>query len=714
MSTLGRLLAAVKDARGGSNPPVPMAPRQALISGTRGPAQDMAAALEATSAIGTLYSIVNRLATAVADTPWHLYVKRPPGADPDDERTEVHSHPALNLLQRPNRWTTTQELFEAGQQHQDLAGEAYLVVVRSGRVPVELWNVRPDRMAPKKSAKNFLDGWTYTIGRDQISLGVDDVLQNRTPNPTDPYRGLSPVAALLAPMHGLDAALRWNAGFFRNGAEPGGIIEVEKALGDDEFDQLAQRWRSQHGGVSNAHRVAILEGGTKWVPRASTQRDMEFIEGIRLTRELVMEAFGMSKTMLGLTEDVNRATAESALFMFAAYQVVGRLNRWRALLNNDLLPMFPGGERLEFDYESPVPEDGERETAALTARATAWAQLIAAGADPVWAATQAGLPEPVMAERPEPAAPGARPGHQEPDGDEAPGQDDTDDDAEEAPARPRPAAAWLTPIVAAAPPAGGPPPPDTADLDAHQADWEAALAALLTIWVGVRAAQATDLQAQARDAAAQGAVALAAIVCADHGGTDALADALIALWDRTAAAETAQSHALGHTSVTAPPAPADLAEWARATADLLRTDLEQTARRRAVQAAGGTPEDVAAAVRDAVDGVGDAGPRAELGGALTRAQGSARLAVMDQGPVVAYYSSAHLDAHTCAKCREADDKWLGNTLEDVAKTYPAGQFVHCLGGPRCRCQVVATYRGRPGETSYEKEGPVTVPGQEEQ
>jgi len=714
VSTLAHLAAALRRPATPAAP-VPYTPRASLtLGGQQGPERSMRSALDATAAVGTLYSIVNRCSTAVADTTWHLYRKRRPGDDPDAPRTEVTAHPALALLADPNPFHTTQELLEIGQQHQELTGETYLLVVRAGRTPVELWPLSPDRVTPRKHPARFLDGWTYTIGDEKIPLDIDDVIQIRTPNPADPYRGLSPVAALLAPMYGLDAAIRWNATFFRNQAAPGGVIEVEKNLGDDEFDRLAQSWRTQHQGASNAHRVGILEAGMHFVPTGISQRDMDFIGGIQLSRELVMEAFGISKTMLGMTEDVNRATAETALTMFAQFHVVGRLNRWRAALNDDLLPMFPGSEALEFDYDSPVPEDGEREVAALTARATAWATLLAAGADPAWAAEQAGLPEPLMAApKPAPALPAA-PGHPEPDGDETPADDDTENDGDGP--DDVPPSAWLRPLIVAAAPPPEPDPAETPatreDLDSHQADWEAALAAILVIWVGVRAAQSRDLAEQA--AAATTAAEAAQIAAGDHGGTDALTSALTALWDRTAAAEAAQSHGLGYHDVTPPAAPDELADWAAATARLLTADIEQAARRRAIQAAGGDPADVAAAVTEALDQVTDAGPRAELGGALTRAQGTARLRTMDQGPVIAYYASAHLDSNVCEPCKHGDGMWLGNTLDAVAVAYPNGQFIHCLGGPRCRCQVVATYRSGNPDTSYEKQGPVMVPGRQEE
>jgi phage portal protein BeeE len=174
----------------------------------------------------------------------------------------------------------------------------------------------------------------------------------------------------------------WNRNFFLNSAEPGGIIEVPHTLSDTEFSEMTARWSEQHQGVAQAHRVAILEQG-KWVDRKYSMRDMQFTELRDVSREVIREAFGFPKPMLGTVEDVNRANAEAAEVVFARWLVVPRLERIKQALNNDFLPMFgTTGQGVEFDYCSPVPEDREADAADLTAKANAASQLVAAGYDP--------------------------------------------------------------------------------------------------------------------------------------------------------------------------------------------------------------------------------------------------------------------------------------------------------------------------------------------
>ncbi|KKK81335.1 hypothetical protein LCGC14_2814460, partial [marine sediment metagenome] len=63
-------------------------------------------------------------------------------------------------------------------------------------------------------------------------MGVDDVVQLKMPNPLDPYRGMGPVQSILADLDSERYSAAWNRNFFINGAEPGGIIEVDRRLDD--------------------------------------------------------------------------------------------------------------------------------------------------------------------------------------------------------------------------------------------------------------------------------------------------------------------------------------------------------------------------------------------------------------------------------------------------------------------------------------------------
>lgn len=389
---LGALTNAARTAT--TKTPVPFASRyqgrQGVFFGTQ---RGTTAQLESMGSVGTLFAIVNRTAKAEAGVEWKLYRKAKSGKKED--RTEVTVHAALDLWNKPNEFYTQSEFVEAGAQHKQLTGEQWWILAHDPRfpdMPLEMWPVRPDRMAPVPDPEQFLLGYMYTSpDGQQIALRKKDVILIRTPHPTDPYRGIGPVQAILTDLDAVRYSAEWNRNFFLNSAEPGGIIEVPNGLSDTEFDELRERWNEQHKGIANAHRVAILEHGV-WKDRKFTQRDMQFAELRGVSSEVIREAFGFPKPMTGAVDDVNRANGDAGERMFARWLVVPDLEAVRDALNHRLLPLYKATD-LEFDFENPVPDDVESEATQLTARSQAAAVLRSAGWEPAGVLAAVGLPE---------------------------------------------------------------------------------------------------------------------------------------------------------------------------------------------------------------------------------------------------------------------------------------------------------------------------------
>lgn len=399
------LVGAIVDGLAGARnrTPVPQTAHDMPSGLTGWEVRDRGRHLQAMAGSGTVFSIVDRVATSTAAVNWHMHrIRQRNAADATCQAcgkpgvTLLDDHLALRIWNKPNDFTTRQELVEAGQQHHELTGETWLLIERDARmpgIPVGLWTVRPDRMDPVPSKERFLAGYLYRSPDGQrIPLGLDEVIQIRRPDPEDPYRGLGAVQAALRDIDAGQLAAEWNRNFFRNSAEPGGVIQTDGRLSDDEFNELRSRWAEQHKGVSRAHRVAILEGH-KWVDRKYTMRDMEFTALRGLSRDMIREAFGIPKFALGDVDDVNRATADASKAWYAEQVTVPRLERWRLALNNDFLPLFGStGVGVEFAYDDPVPPDRDAENAARDSKASAWASLVSAGAHPDDAAAVVGLP----------------------------------------------------------------------------------------------------------------------------------------------------------------------------------------------------------------------------------------------------------------------------------------------------------------------------------
>lgn len=372
------------------------------------------AELAAYGSVGTLFVIVSQLAGGTARAEWHLYRKRVDQrrvyGPAQDNRTEVTSHQALKVMQRPNEFMPWQEFAETSQMHVDLTGRSWWVIEHTpetsmGRIPVGMWPIRPDRIVPVPDPEEFISGYVYIApDGERVPLTRDQVIEIKMPDPDDPYGALGPVQSILREIDAAKYSAEWNAAFFKNSALPGGIIELERSLNETEFQKMVRRWRESHQGASNAHRVGILEFG-KWRDVQMSMKDMQFEQLRHVSQDLIREVFAYPKFLLGEPEGSNRASAMAAEYVEARRLLVPRLERFKSALNVDFLPLFGDtGAGLEFDFESPVPDDEEADVAHLKGRADAAAVLVAAHFDPDDVLEVVGLP-PMRVKEPAPPPP---------------------------------------------------------------------------------------------------------------------------------------------------------------------------------------------------------------------------------------------------------------------------------------------------------------------
>lgn len=356
---------------------------------------------------GTVYSIVSLLSEAAATPRWRLYKCQPQDgrrryttADQQvDQRIEVVQHAAIKLWNCPNTMHSGFEFREGSQQHEELTGETFWVLDTEIGFPTGIWYVRPDRMEPVFDNDGMLTGWFYTgPNGEQVPLKNTEVILEKRPDPMDPYRGAGPVGSIMPNIQQQRYATEYQRNLFLNGADPGGVITVPNHLNETEFDELIDRWRESHRGVARAGHVGVLEDGMKWEQSAHTNKDMEYGELRQANRDEIREAWRVHKSMLGTSDDVNRANAQTAEEVFVGWQSIPRLNRRRDTLNSKFLPLFGStGVGVEFDYDDPSPENAEAASTQLASKAAAAQALISAGFDPDDVCEVVGLPKMALA-----------------------------------------------------------------------------------------------------------------------------------------------------------------------------------------------------------------------------------------------------------------------------------------------------------------------------
>ncbi|GAA3721732.1 hypothetical protein GCM10022224_103970 [Nonomuraea antimicrobica] len=231
------------------------------------------------------------------------------------------------------------------------------------------------------------------------------------------------------------------------------------------------------------------------------------------------------------------------------------------------------------------------------------------------------------------------------------------------------------------------------DPDAIQTLWQEALDALIAAWESISQAwrdTLAELVKTAVDAGDLPGLAQMQLDAADAEQllTDAMTDLAAASAEQMAAEAAAQQ-------VQVEPPPVDeghLGAIAAALAVLLAVWLAGAAAREALRLAipGADGGQVADAVTEHLESLSDAFLREQLGGALSTAQMSGRLAVLEAAPAARYQGLEVLDTNTCSPCRDIDGHVFGGLAEAKA-AYAPGGYIDCQGRLRCRGTVIAIW-----------------------
>lgn len=161
------------------------------------------------------------------------------------------------------------------------------------------------------SDKTELLGWKFKHGHKEERIALDEIISNVEWHPYDRFRGISPVEAACLSISQNYQADSYNNAKLANNAEPGGILSTDQDMTEDQVKAYGDIWRATHGGNKRGG-IAVLSGGLTWQSVALNNREMQFAELKKMTREeIIGGAFKIPLIMVGLVEDANYGYADA-------------------------------------------------------------------------------------------------------------------------------------------------------------------------------------------------------------------------------------------------------------------------------------------------------------------------------------------------------------------------------------------------------------------
>jgi HK97 family phage portal protein len=266
------------------------------------------------------YACINARAENAAKAKIYLYIRNHSTGDAE----EVREHPFLELISKPNRKNQTfKEILHKISTSLDLYGNAYLYIHRGIRKkPIGFYFLPSKNVTLKlNSERTEIESYEYFTEGKKSVYGAGDVIHFMIPNPDSNIEGKSTVSAF---NYTLDVDYYQNLyqrNYYLNDAALGLIIESDNTLDDAQTEKLKEQVRTQYEGSGNVGKTLLLQGGLKAKPYHNSPKDVDIIPARKMTREEIMAIFRVPKTILGLTDDVNRANARESLKTFNDYVI---------------------------------------------------------------------------------------------------------------------------------------------------------------------------------------------------------------------------------------------------------------------------------------------------------------------------------------------------------------------------------------------------------
>ena len=289
-----------------------------------------------------VYACVRILAEAVASLPLHVYEYQDDGG-----KKLVHDHPLYYLLHdEPNPEMTSFVFRETLMSHLLIWGNAYAQIIRDGAGRVlGLYPLLPDKMDVQRDDKGNIY-YVYSRNSDEnpmfkeygnIKLKAEDVLHIPGLG-FDGLIGYSPIAMAKNAVGMTLACEEYGASFFANGANPGGVLEHPGVLKDPS--KVRESWNSVYRGVSNAHKIAVLEEGMKYHQIGIPPEEAQFLETRKFQINEIARLYRIPPHMVGDLDKSSFSNIEQQSLEFVKYTLDPWVIRWEQSLQRSLL--LPG------------------------------------------------------------------------------------------------------------------------------------------------------------------------------------------------------------------------------------------------------------------------------------------------------------------------------------------------------------------------------------
>lgn len=263
---------------------------------------------ETAMGVSAAWSCMRIISETIGAIPWGIYEK-----DKAGNSVKVDHQLSAVLAATPNQDMTSVEYREAMALNLCQSGNAYSLIERLGGDVSSLYPVPSNCMRPRQntpgsrpSGLTVPEGGVFYSWMDRgkwVDLPREQVWHVKGFGGSG-LVGLSPIRHSRETLGMSLAAEEFGNLFFAQGGRPGGFAATEKNLSPEQREVARQGLQMMMGGMVNAHKFALFEGGLKpeeW--DGPTLEDMLFIQVRNFGVREVCRFYNMPPHMVGDTEN---------------------------------------------------------------------------------------------------------------------------------------------------------------------------------------------------------------------------------------------------------------------------------------------------------------------------------------------------------------------------------------------------------------------------
>jgi len=292
-----------------------------------------------------VYAGVNAICRNAAKVPFKIYKSDESGEAPE----EIKTGPELNLLTRPNEFTTFYDFVFSITAYFVLTGDVYLEIVRGPDKKISaLYVLDPSQMEIIKDPIVKIKGYRYQVNGKTILFAPDDIIHIKAFNPLSEYYGTSKIRPMINTLLIDVYSGRFQKDFFRNGGHPSGIVKTEDTLSQEEFDRFKAQLNNQYSGPGKHHKWLILEKVKDVIKWAVNPNEANLDPTDERNLRKILAVLGVPRLLIQDSKDVSYANAKEQLKVFWNETVEPILTQIQIAFNAFIL--IDSGYTGAFDY----------------------------------------------------------------------------------------------------------------------------------------------------------------------------------------------------------------------------------------------------------------------------------------------------------------------------------------------------------------------------